>query len=338
MTPPTRRGFATMAIGAGVGLTLPRTRAFAATASGEPGVVDFEWTDATRGRVVPARLYWPGGSPRKGAVPLTVFSHGLGGSRKSYSSLGERWAARGSASLHLQHVGSDQSVWGGNPLLLFDRLDDAAQEGEAIERARDMRFGLDRLLARDNPYHAHVDRDRIVAAGHSYGANTTLLVLGAQVIRKGEPLGFRDGRFKAGIVISAPPFYGETDLAAVLGGIDAPTLHVTTTEDTIRIPGRYSPVQDRVDVYAAMPGSRKALAVFRGGSHSVFTDRTLGNGDPLNPLVKRATADAALAFRDLVFTGDPVPFDEWVSTWNPLLAAAPVPFPVPLRGRERRRA
>ncbi len=199
---------------------------------------------------------------------------------RGYRYLGEGWAARGYASLHVQHVGSDQSVWGGNPILLLDRLENAAQEREAIERARDMRYALDRLLDRTGPLHAAIDRTRIVAAGHSYGANTTLVVAGARVVRNGSVLDCRDPRFRAGIVISAPPFYGETDLASVLGGVDVPTLHVTATEDTIRLPGRFSPVQDRVDIFSAIPTSRKALAVFQGGSHSIFTDRAFTGGRP----------------------------------------------------------
>ncbi|SFU86178.1 Predicted dienelactone hydrolase [Methylobacterium sp. 174MFSha1.1] len=333
-----RRRFGAMVLTAGAGSLLPGRTALALPASDEAQVIDFEWVDTARDRVVPARLYWPAASTRTGPVPLVVFSHGLGGSRKSYSYLGEGWSARGVASLHIQHVGSDETLWQGNPLMLLDRLGGAADEREAIARTRDVSFGLDRLLRRDSPFQAAIDRRRIVAAGHSFGANTTLLLTGAQVIRDGQPLGFRDPRFTASIVISAPPFYGETDLAAVLASVDVPTLHITTTEDTIRIPGRYSPVQDRIDVYAAIPTPRKALVVFQGGPHNVFTDRSLRNGGPLNPLVKRATAEVGLAFLDLVHTSDPAPLEDWSATWKPILAAAPTPFQVDTRrsGRKRR--
>nr|USU33083.1 acetylhydrolase [Methylobacterium sp. OTU13CASTA1] len=334
---PDRRRFGAMMLAAGAGSLLSHRAALALPASEEARVVDFEWVDASRGRAVPARLYWPAASTRKGTVPLIVFSHGLGGSRKGYSYLGEGWSARGTASLHIQHVGSDETLWQGNPLLLLDRLDGAADEREAIERTRDVSFGLDRLLDRTGPFHAAIDRKRIVAAGHSFGANTTLILTGAQVIRDGKPLGFRDPRFTASIVISAPPFYGETNLAAVLATVDVPTLHVTTTEDTIRIPGRYSPVQDRIDVFNAIPTPQKALVVFQEGSHSVFTDRSLRNGGPLNPLVKRATMEIGLAFLDLVHRSDPAPMDDWNVTWKPILAAAPVPFPPPSRQAVRRR-
>ncbi|MFG5121281.1 alpha/beta hydrolase family protein [Methylorubrum sp. POS3] len=332
-----RRRFGAMALAAGAGASLPSFSAGALPASAEARFVDFEWVDPSRDRAVPARLYWPAASDTKGPVPLIVFSHGLGGSRKGYSYLGEGWSGRGTASLHIQHVGSDQTLWQGNPLLLLDRLDGAADESEAIERTRDVSFGLDRLLDRDNPFHRAIDRKRIVAAGHSYGANTTLVLTGAQVIRKGKPLGHRDPRFTASIVISAPPFYGETDLAAVLASVDVPTLHVTTTEDTIRIPGRYSPVQDRINVFNAVPTAQKALVVFQGGPHSVFTDRSLQNGGPLNPLVKRATMEVSLAFLDLVHRSDPVPLKGWSATWKPILAAAPVPFPVTSRNTAGRR-
>ncbi|MGF3024830.1 alpha/beta hydrolase family protein [Methylobacterium aquaticum] len=332
-----RRRFGAMLLAAGAGSLLPCRSALALAARDEARFIDFEWVDTARNRAVPARLYWPATSTRKGPVPLIVFSHGLGGSRKGYSYLGEGWSARGTASLHIQHVGSDETLWQGNPIMLLDRLGGAADEREAIERTRDVSFGLDRLLQRDSPFHAAIDRKRIVAAGHSFGANTTLILTGAQVIRDGKPLGFRDPRFTASIVISAPPFYGETDLAAILASVDVPTLHVTTTEDTIRIPGRYSPVQDRVDVYAAIPTPQKALVVFQGGPHSVFTDRSLRNGGPLNPLVKRATAEVGLAFLDLVHRSNPAPLEDWGATWKPILAAAPMPFQVDTRRLVKKR-
>lgn len=332
-----RRRFGALALGAAAAGAFTRLPVQAQPDARDVRVVDFDWLDTTRDRAVPARLYWPTAAAKARPVPLIVFSHGLGGSRRGYRYLGEGWSARGFASLHLQHVGSDQSVWAGNPLTLFDRLDKAGQEREAVERARDVTHGLDRLLDRKGPYHAAIDRTRIAAAGHSYGANTTLLVAGAQVVRNGAVLGYRDPRVGAGIVISAPPFYGETDLGAVLGAVAIPTLHVTATDDTIRLPGRFSPVQDRIDIFSAVPTSRKALVVFQGGSHSIFTDRSLTGGATLNPQVKQATVAVGLAFLDLAFNGDPAPLQAWTTAWKPILAAAPAPFPVsrPSGGRKR---
>jgi dienelactone hydrolase len=257
-------------------------------------------------------------------VPLIVFSHGMGGSRRGYSYLARHWAARGIASLHVQHAGSDTSVWAGNPVTLVKRLQQAAHESEALARGLDMRFALDRVLSHEaGPYGARIDRRRIVAAGHSYGANTALVAVGAGVIRDGRRIEAPDARFAAAILISSPPFYGEPDLAAVLANVSVPSLHVMATEDVIRIPGRYSPAADRLAIYNAIATPRKTIAVFQGGSHSMFTDRPGTGGFDLNPKVKAATAELALAFLDLVFDGDRTTMTQWNARWQPIVALPP---------------
>jgi predicted dienelactone hydrolase len=332
-----RRRFGALLVGGLAAGAVTRAIRPAEAAREDVRVADLDWVDARRDRRVPARLYWPSPGAPAGPVPLIVFSHGLGQSRTGYSYLGRHWAANGYASLHVQHVGSDRTVWAGNPFEVLDRLDVAANEREAIARAADVSFALDRILAENSSFAAFIDPARIVAAGHSYGANTTLLVGGARVVREGRTIDRRDTRFKAGIVISAPPFYGERDLHAVLAAISMPTFHLTATEDVIALPGRRSPVQDRLDVYEAVGTSRKALAVFQGGSHSIFTDRPLTGGATLNPQVKQATAEGSLAFLELAFRGDPSPLASWSETWRPLLAVAPTAYAVTESSRPPRR-
>lgn len=277
---------------------------------------DLDWFDADRQRAVPVRLYLPETAQAQRPVPLVVFSHGIGGSRRGYTYLGQYWASQGYASLHLQHVGSDRTVWTGNPLAVVSRLQTAAQESEARARVMDLRFALDQLLGGD--LGSRIDAQRIVAAGHSYGANTTLLAVGARIEREGSVVDLRDGRVKAAIIISAPPFYGEQP-ERILGGIAVPTLHITATDDVIRVPGYYSPASDRVRVFEATGGD-KALAVFEGGSHSIFTDRGGTGGAALNPQVKRATQALSLAFLRRVFEGDGTAWQQWPAAFGPLLA------------------
>ncbi|WP_298834787.1 hypothetical protein [uncultured Piscinibacter sp.] len=300
-----------------LGLLLATALAPAAHA-GEFGTLDFEWHDDVRQRPVPVRLYLPVQADAAQPVPLVVFSHGIGGSRMGYRYLGEHWARQGYASLHLQHVGSDRALWMGNPFSLVERLQSAAQDGEAIARVLDLRFALDTLLA--GPLATRIDADRIVAAGHSYGANTTLLAAGAQVERQGRLVDFRDPRIKAAIILSAPPFYGESDPARILANVTVPTLHVTATEDVIRIPGYYSGAQDRVSVFEATGSRAKALAVFEGGSHSIFTDRRGTGGAALNPQVKEATRALSVAFLKRVFDGDETAIRQWPGRFAAIVA------------------
>ena len=271
---------------------------------------DLDWVDARRQRPVPVRLYLPAGAPAASrALPLVVFSHGIGGTRRSFSWLGQHFAQHGIASLHLQHVGSDRQLWSGNPLTLVGRLQAAAQDSEAIARAEDVHYALDTLLHGEGG--ARFDTRRIVAAGHSYGANTTLLASGARVPRPGGTIDLHDGRIAAAIVLSAPPFYGEPEPRKVLAPIAVPSLHITATEDVIRIPGYFSGLQDRVDVFNAIGGPKKWLVVYAGGDHNMLSDRILAAGNPQNLQKKAATQTLVLAFLQSVFEGDTDPMTRW---------------------------
>jgi predicted dienelactone hydrolase len=279
---------------------------------------DLTWQDADRKREVLARLYTP--AQVSGPVPLVVFSHGIGGSRAGYTYIGKHLASQGFATLHLQHAGSDRNLWFGSPLQLVGRLQSAAKDTEAIDRAKDVSFALDQVLANAN-FKPKFDPQRLAMAGHSYGANTTMLVAGAQVERGGQTLNFRDDRIKAAIIISAPPFYDSGDAKQILKGVNIPTLHITATGDDIRIPGYFSSAKDRVAVYDATPAAAsKALAVFKDGSHSMFTDRLGTGGVTHNPKVKAATRELMTAFLQAQFVGEQQALKAWPGRHAALLA------------------
>lgn len=274
--------------------------------------IDFDWLDSSRNRAVPVRFY----ASIQNAIettpsPLVVFSHGLGGSRSGYSYLARHFASHGIASLHLQHVGSDRNVWGGNVFGLVERIASALKTKESIARVQDLSFALDMLFSSD--LGKHIDKSRVATAGHSYGANTALLAAGAQVRQDGQFKSFTDKRIKAAIAISAPHYYGKDDTFRSLSPVSIPSLHVTATEDNIRMPGYFSSVQDRLDVFEATGSAMKWLAVFEGGSHSVFTDRIGTGGIALNPKVKLATAELATLFLKTVFEGNESVAKEWTA-------------------------
>jgi hypothetical protein len=93
-----------------------------------------DWHDTHRDRPVAAKLYLPAqtaiGTAGAQKLPLLVVSHGLGGSREGYSYLGKYLAQHGYACLHLQHVGSDRSLWSGNVLGLVSRLQTAPRKAK----------------------------------------------------------------------------------------------------------------------------------------------------------------------------------------------------------------
>lgn len=285
-------------------------------------VRDLDWRDPARDRAVPVKLFWPKAA-RAGKVPLVVFSHGIGSARDGYTYLGQYWARHGVASLHVQHVGSDRALWHGNPLALVGRFQRAAGEVEAVARVHDQRFALDRLLAGE--WGEHIDPARIVAAGHSYGANTTLMSAGARVMRHGKTIWLRDPRISAAILISAPPFYGDTDFRPILAGVTIPTLHVTTADDIIRIPGFGSGVEDRLKVFDATGGPRKVLAIYKHGTHNVFTDHRYFDSVEISTQVKQATEELSLAFIDTVYGTDPREMNAWSTRHRDLLARYAAP-------------
>ena len=102
-------------------------------------------------------------------------------------------------------------------------------------------------------------------------------------------------------MISAPPFYGDDDFRPILSGITIPTLHVTTADDIIRIPGFGSGVDDRLKVFDAIGGAHKVLAVYRHGTHNVFTDHRYFDSREVSEQVKQATETLSLAFIDTAY-------------------------------------
>ena len=279
---------------------------------------DLDWFDDERERPVPIRLYQPRISSFATPAPLIIFSHGIGGSRLGYSYLGSYWASHGLASLHVQHVGSDRSIWFGNPFNLVSRLQEAAQEKEALARVFDLRFALTQILR--DPLGQAINPNQIIAAGHSYGANTTLLASGARVNRDNIPVELSDFRIKAAIVISAPRFYGQKSVDSILQPVRLPTLHITATEDNIQIPGYFSGYPDRLAIFEAIGSERKALAVFEGGSHSMFTDRTRSGGAVLNHQVKEATQELSLDFIAQVLNNQESGISSWAMRHEAILS------------------
>lgn len=274
-----------------------------------PAPVDASWRDSARGRDVPVRVRVPPGASQD--RPVILFSHGLGGSRDAGTHWAEHWAAHGFIVVHLQHPGSDESVWkgqGGTPQARLGTLKAAASGPQLVARSRDVAFVLDELARRQSagdPLLARADLSRVGLAGHSFGAHTTLAAAGQRVVRPGgaEPL-LLEPRIRAAIAFSPAANPRDPDPSASFGAIRIPVMSLTGTRDGDVIGNGATPAQ-RVVPFENMKSPGKYLAVFDGADHAVFggMPRRRGTGE-VDAHVRAATRELTLDFWRAHLGGD----------------------------------
>jgi predicted dienelactone hydrolase len=232
---------------------------------------DLTWTDKSRAREVPVRIFAPAKRYSGTLFPLVVFSHGGGESRASYSYLGNHWAKHGYIVVFATHKGFDSGSLGGDdPNGFFD--------SDIQKRPDDLSFVLDRILS-SNPtsslLRGRVDSDKIAAAGQCAGASTALMLAGLAVdLDKAPNSQFVDSRVDVVIALSpqvgagavnrfAPPAWSE---------VTKPTLIIAGTEDF----GWLAPVKEdpsiRLHPYDRMVVSQRYLVDIAGAEHHAFTD------------------------------------------------------------------
>jgi predicted dienelactone hydrolase len=234
-----------------------------------------EWHDAARDRAVPAKIYFPkdAGAP----CPVIIFSHGLGGSREGYQYLGEQWAGCGYVSVHLQHLGSDDSVWKNTPQERRMTAMGAAAKNlaNALHRPRDVSFALDELTRFNadsaSPLHRRLDLAHVGAAGHSFGGYTVMAIAG-QALGPQHSTELADPRIKSVVEMSAPVPSRDASpegAEAAYPGIKTPVFHLTGTLDDS--PVGETKAGDRRVPFDHMKAADTCLLIFNGGDHMVFS-------------------------------------------------------------------
>lgn len=172
-----------------------------------------------------------------GRFPVIVFSHGRTGMRFAYAMVCEALAARGAVVVSSDHPGDALADW-----LLGSNVDDRTNE---INRVGDAHFLVRALI------HGHdglpvdvlnaVDHDRIVLAGHSYGAYTALATAaGARGVASHDRI--------AATVVFQP--YTRSMSDAMFGRVTVPTLMVVSGRD------RVTPTESDADRPWALLGGR----------------------------------------------------------------------------------
>jgi len=205
-------------------------------------------------------------------LPVIVFSHGHGWSMDGYAPLADFWAAHGFVVLQPTHLDSRTL---GLP------ADDPRTPLIWRSRVEDLKHVLDRidLLEASVPGLAgRLDRNRVAVAGHSWGAQTASMLLGARVLDSegvpGEDMS--DPRVTAGVLFALPGRGGD-DLSPFavehlpfmnpsFDGMSTPALVVAGDRDqsmlSVRGPDWFT------DPYFLSPGDKSLLTLF-GAEHSL---------------------------------------------------------------------
>ena len=233
---------------------------------------DATWTDASRDREVPVRIYAPDLKHGNGPYPLVVFSHGGGESREAFTYLGTHWAKSGYIAVFLTHPGSDRKA-----------IDEQGLRGmggvkDFHLRPEDVRFVLDKLLSNDPGSQLVKGRlapEQIAVAGQCAGSSTALAMVGLRVDLPGEPdAAFIDPRFKCAIALSPQPGTQRNNplREGSWARIEVPTLVVTGTQDFNWTPeARAIPNRTRIPFDGLPPGD-KFLVEIKDAEHNAFTD------------------------------------------------------------------
>jgi predicted dienelactone hydrolase len=228
-----------------------------------------EWTDASRDRTIPYKLYVPDGD---GPFPVVVHSHGLGGSREGSTYILEKVAAAGFVVVALQHPGSDTAILERSDVRQArGGLGLATTLGEAArQRYGDVPFAvrqIDAMQTTAGPARGKLDLTRIGMSGHSFGALSTLVAAG-QTVPRAAAGGWREPRLRAAIVYSPnKPMAG--DARTALAGVAIPMLHFTGTEDRTRFDLEQTP-WERTAAFQAIDRADQFLIVLAGGDHMIF--------------------------------------------------------------------
>jgi predicted dienelactone hydrolase len=266
-------------------------------------VIDQDWNDGARNRVIPVRLRVPSGS---GPFPVILFSHGLGGSRGGGAMWGDWWSRHGYIVIHLQHAGSDEALWREKGLAAaMSNARRAMTPLNLALRVGDVSFAIDeveRRRATGDPLLARADLAHIGLAGHSFGAQTTLAATGEKARFGGNRA---DPRIRAAIAMSPATWGPDAEMAERYAAMRLPFMSLTGTEDKVPLTPQISP-ENRTLPYKYMPAPDKYLLVLEGANHMVYNGQpeqrswTEQNRKVHAPLIEQAS----LTFWDAYLKGD----------------------------------
>jgi predicted dienelactone hydrolase len=241
-----------------------------AAVAAEPNVVDTTLRDEARGKDLEVRVVHPASGDH---LPLILFSHGAGGSRRGVTEIGRVWAAHGYVVVAPTHA--DSGALGRRPAEPAKARGSGAGAPAPVDlegRVRDLVFLLDHvdLLEQKVPaLKGRIDRAATGVAGHSMGATTAQLLAGARARGTAD---LTDPRPLAFVALSPQ---GENDQlsADAWRGIKRPMMILSGTQD--RGAGGRPPDWRKESFENSAPGD-KYLVFIAGAMHMSFTGRLAG--------------------------------------------------------------
>lgn len=204
-------------------------------------------------------------------LPVIVFAHGFGGAMDAYDPLVDHWAANG--FVVVQPTFLDSATLGVTPIdpryptIWRTRYEDVERVIDELATVLDAVPGLVE----------RVNTERLAVAGHSWGAQTVGMLLGARVLGEDGSTGedFTDHRVRAGVLFAATgtgeelvPFAREhfAFMRPDFAELRTPTLVVAGDHDQSQLSTRGP--DWFTDVYRLSPGA-EALVTVLGGEHSL---------------------------------------------------------------------
>lgn len=260
-------------------------------------------------RVIALKFYYPQ-SHNLTQLPLIVWSHGLGGSVDGAAFISRFLTSHGYCILHVNHAGTDSSLWEGKPGHPWDIIKATPiPRSMTLARFADVPFVLDNLAEFINQYPdiaPHIDTKTIGMSGHSFGAMTTQVMCGQQFPdEQGILQDYSDPRFKCGVLYSpVPAFHLTGELPQrIYGSINRPLFHMTGTDDSSPVEG--FDYTRRLDVYNNSGSAEKMLMILNDGDHMVYNgSRGKLGQNPNRELHESLIKISALAFWDAYLKGD----------------------------------
>lgn len=226
------------------------------------------------------KVYYPNSG---GPYPVILFSHGFGGTKDSFSTIGKQWASEGYVVIHPTHAdGMPRTrripIGGFNPIETI-----AARVGDLTW----ILDSLDKLHKQVPGLKGKLDTTIIGVGGHSFGAYTAMLIGGVTAdLGNEKQRSFHDKRVQAILPISAQGTGQQGLTKKSWDQLTLPMMTITGTRD--RGAGQQS-VDWKKEPYQYSPPGDKYLIVIEGANHFSFGGRAGIQNQPITDAVTIST-------------------------------------------------